>query len=168
MRTHLMRIQKEVRKLVKRIRSLKKRLVPCMTVFADMKTKLLPPGLFDTASSIYYNGDDGISGPFHGGDANGSDKNELEDALLKQRPNCVSGFELTKSRDHRYQIHIQHRLNELEVGVGNRRNIQVALLWTMSASVCQKKTINNNMVHMRRKAKLVQKKKEKGAGMTSK
>ncbi|XP_048321493.2 probable ATP-dependent DNA helicase CHR12 isoform X4 [Ziziphus jujuba] len=115
MRTHLMRIQKEVRKLVKRIRSLKKRLVPCMTVFADMKTKLLPPGLFDTASSIYYNGDDGISGPFHGGDANGSDKNELEDALLKQRPNCVSGFELTKSRDHRYQIHIQHRLNELEV-----------------------------------------------------
>ncbi|KAH7522353.1 hypothetical protein FEM48_Zijuj07G0129300 [Ziziphus jujuba var. spinosa] len=90
----------------------------------------LPPDLFDTVSSIYYNHeDDAIPDSLDGGEADGSDKNclddngnlcgedllkDLEDALLKQRPNCMSSFELTKSRDNRHQSHIQHRLNELE------------------------------------------------------
>ncbi|THF96564.1 hypothetical protein TEA_023219 [Camellia sinensis var. sinensis] len=39
---------------------------------------------------------------------------DLEDALVKQRPNCMSGSGLTKSRDVRLQSHIQHRLTELK------------------------------------------------------
>ncbi|KAJ1423774.1 SNF2-related, N-terminal domain [Sesbania bispinosa] len=39
---------------------------------------------------------------------------DLEDALLKQRPNCASGFKLEEARENRYQSQIQHRLNELE------------------------------------------------------
>ena len=39
---------------------------------------------------------------------------DLEDALLKQHPNCVSGSKLEKARENRYQNQIQHRLNELE------------------------------------------------------
>ncbi|XP_058208498.1 probable ATP-dependent DNA helicase CHR12 isoform X2 [Rhododendron vialii] len=38
----------------------------------------------------------------------------LQNALVKQRPNCMSGFDLTESRDKRLQSHIQHRLSELE------------------------------------------------------
>ena len=39
---------------------------------------------------------------------------EFEDALVKQRANCMSGFGLTESRDNRLHTHIQHRLSELE------------------------------------------------------
>lgn len=39
---------------------------------------------------------------------------ELDDALVKQRPNFTSGHELIKSRENRLQSHIQHRLTELE------------------------------------------------------
>ena len=39
---------------------------------------------------------------------------DLEDALSKQRPNCVPGFKLEQSRDNRYRSLIQHRLNELQ------------------------------------------------------
>ena len=39
---------------------------------------------------------------------------DLGDALVKQRPNCTSGIELTKSRENRLQSHIQHRLTQLE------------------------------------------------------
>ncbi|KAH7512410.1 hypothetical protein FEM48_Zijuj12G0088000 [Ziziphus jujuba var. spinosa] len=64
-----------------------------------MRTKLLPPGLVDTASSIYYSGDDGINDPFHGGDANGSDKNGLDDVFLyfgwgRKSKEYSSGFAL--------------------------------------------------------------------------
>ena len=39
---------------------------------------------------------------------------EFEDALSKQRPNCMSGFALAELRGNRYQSHILHRINELE------------------------------------------------------
>lgn len=39
---------------------------------------------------------------------------DLEDALSKQRPNCVSGSKLEDARENRYQSQIQRRLNELE------------------------------------------------------
>lgn len=39
---------------------------------------------------------------------------ELEDAIVKQRPNCMSGFVLGESREKRYQGRILHRLHELE------------------------------------------------------
>lgn len=39
---------------------------------------------------------------------------DLEDALLNQRQNCMSGAGLIESREKRYQSHIQHRLTELE------------------------------------------------------
>ncbi|KAJ8622684.1 hypothetical protein MRB53_031213 [Persea americana] len=39
---------------------------------------------------------------------------ELEDALAKQRPNCMSDSALSKSRENRLESHIQHRLTELE------------------------------------------------------
>ncbi|PSS33883.1 ATP-dependent DNA helicase like [Actinidia chinensis var. chinensis] len=39
---------------------------------------------------------------------------EFEDALVKQRANCMSGFGLAELRDNRLQTHIQHRLSELE------------------------------------------------------
>ncbi|KAJ6890706.1 ATP-dependent DNA helicase CHR12 isoform X1 [Populus alba x Populus x berolinensis] len=38
----------------------------------------------------------------------------FEDALSKQRLNCMSGFSLAELRENRYQSHILHRLNELE------------------------------------------------------
>uniref|UniRef100_A0A2N9HAX4 Helicase ATP-binding domain-containing protein n=1 Tax=Fagus sylvatica TaxID=28930 RepID=A0A2N9HAX4_FAGSY len=54
----------------------------------------------------------------------GSSKGDLladfEDALLEQRPNCMSGFGLTALREKRYQSHIGHRLTELEVLPSNR------------------------------------------------
>ncbi|KAF3457175.1 hypothetical protein FNV43_RR01832 [Rhamnella rubrinervis] len=89
----------------------------------------LPPDLFDTVSSIYHNDEDGTHPSLDAQVADGSDKNglgdngntsredlltDLEDALVKKRPNSISGFELTKSRENRYQSHIQHRLKELE------------------------------------------------------
>lgn len=39
---------------------------------------------------------------------------DLEDAIVEQRPNCMSGSGLTESRDKRLQSHIHHRLAELE------------------------------------------------------
>ena len=39
---------------------------------------------------------------------------EFEDALSKQRSNCMSGSFLRESREKRYQGHILHRLHELE------------------------------------------------------
>lgn len=48
----------------------------------------------------------------------GSPKGDLladfGDALLEQRPNCMSGFGLTALRENRYRSHIQHRLTKLE------------------------------------------------------
>ncbi|GFY85074.1 SNF2/Brahma-type chromatin-remodeling protein CHR12 [Actinidia rufa] len=85
----------------------------------------LPQDVFDAVSSIYGGGD------AEEGDANGgSDADaikpddlrtskgdlmaEFEDALVKQRANCMSGFGLAELRDNRLQTHIQHRLSELE------------------------------------------------------
>ena len=34
---------------------------------------------------------------------------DLNDGLVKQRPNCMSGSELIKSRENHLQSHIQHR-----------------------------------------------------------
>ncbi|XP_042939804.1 probable ATP-dependent DNA helicase CHR12 isoform X3 [Carya illinoinensis] len=55
---------------------------------------------------------------------NGSYKGDLladfEDSLLEQRPNCLSGFGLTVSRENRYKSHIQHRLTELEALPSNK------------------------------------------------
>ncbi|CAK9173647.1 unnamed protein product [Ilex paraguariensis] len=92
----------------------------------------LPPDVFDAVSSIYLSDNDDESDAVEGGDgAGGSDGDaiekegsgishegdlmtELEDALVKQRPNCISGSGLTESREHRVQSHIQRRLTELE------------------------------------------------------
>ncbi|KAL9401532.1 hypothetical protein Peur_005381 [Populus x canadensis] len=84
----------------------------------------LPPDLFDTVSSIY--SDDG-NADFDGGTQDksplqgnpgisirGDLMTEFEDALSKQRPNCMSGFALAELRENRYQSHILHRINELE------------------------------------------------------
>ncbi|KAI3863998.1 hypothetical protein MKW98_031590 [Papaver atlanticum] len=45
---------------------------------------------------------------------------EFEDALVKQRTNCMSGSGLRKSADARLKSHIQHRLSELEELPSNR------------------------------------------------
>ncbi|KAK3027230.1 hypothetical protein RJ639_041648 [Escallonia herrerae] len=103
----------------------------------------LPPDIFDAVSSIYRGGDaddgDDVSASASGGlgdGAGGSDAEavvdhvamrdssgiskegdlltDLENALAKQRPNCMSGLGLTRSREHRFQTHIQHRLTQLE------------------------------------------------------
>ncbi|KAL5139901.1 putative ATP-dependent DNA helicase CHR12 [Glycine soja] len=68
----------------------------------------LPPHILNSVSSIYRNnhGDGGNSGE--------DLMTDLEDALSKQRPNCVPGFKLEQSRDSRYRSLIQHRLNELQ------------------------------------------------------
>lgn len=39
---------------------------------------------------------------------------DLEDAMAKQRTNCISGSGLTASRENRLQSNIQRRLTELE------------------------------------------------------
>ncbi|XP_028119379.1 probable ATP-dependent DNA helicase CHR12 [Camellia sinensis] len=101
----------------------------------------LPQDVFDSVSSIYFSGGDndgvdaaeGVVVDGDGDGVGGSDVNvvekvsdgvdiskggalmmDLEDALVKQRPNCMSGSGLTKSRDVRLQSHIQHRLTELK------------------------------------------------------
>ncbi|KAI9115169.1 hypothetical protein K1719_014182 [Acacia pycnantha] len=102
----------------------------------------LPPDLFNTVSSIYHGADDASSDdrecevPYESGDGAGSEEKQgdahadkvlddsgnskedllkdLEDALLKQRPSCVSGYKLKEERESRYKSQIQHRLNELE------------------------------------------------------
>ncbi|CAL5395491.1 unnamed protein product [Camellia sinensis] len=101
----------------------------------------LPQDVFDSVSSIYFSGGDndgvdaaeGVVVDGDGDGVGGSDVNvvekvsdgvdiskggalmmDLEDALVKQRPNCMSGSGLTKSRDVRLQSQIQHRLTELK------------------------------------------------------
>ncbi|KAI8566235.1 hypothetical protein RHMOL_Rhmol02G0024400 [Rhododendron molle] len=90
----------------------------------------LSQDIFDAVSSIYDDvedeADDVVEERAGGSDVGGGDKNglgilkrgdliiELDDALVKQRPNCLSGSGLTESRDKRLQSHIQHRLAELE------------------------------------------------------
>ncbi|RDX64597.1 putative ATP-dependent DNA helicase CHR12, partial [Mucuna pruriens] len=71
----------------------------------------LPPELFHTVSSIYRR-----SEPLNSSvDAPEEDLlADLQDALLKQRPNCASGFKLNKTMESRYQSQIQHRLTELQ------------------------------------------------------
>ncbi|KAF9673907.1 hypothetical protein SADUNF_Sadunf10G0072700 [Salix dunnii] len=83
----------------------------------------LPPDLFNAVSSIYSDVD---NADFDGGAQERSQLDnpgisirmdlmtEFEDALSKRRPNCMSGFSLSESRENRYQSHILHRLNELE------------------------------------------------------
>lgn len=39
---------------------------------------------------------------------------ELEDALAKQRSDCMSGFRLTELKENRLRSNIQHRISELE------------------------------------------------------
>ena len=39
---------------------------------------------------------------------------DLNDGLVKQWSNCMSGSELIKSRENHLQSHIQHRLTELQ------------------------------------------------------
>ncbi|MCL7024840.1 hypothetical protein MKW94_030356 [Papaver nudicaule] len=86
----------------------------------------LPQDIFDTVNSIYSpdNDDDddlqkekdaGNSSSQENGILNGGDLiAEFEDALVKQRPNCVSGLGLRKSAEVRLKSNIQHRLSELE------------------------------------------------------
>ncbi|KAF2285371.1 hypothetical protein GH714_003271 [Hevea brasiliensis] len=87
----------------------------------------LPPDLFKTVYSIYsgaQNADNGtLDGAVHfenelqddpGIPVGGDLMTNLEDALSKQRPKCMSGFVLGESREKRYQGHILHRLRELE------------------------------------------------------
>lgn len=102
----------------------------------------LPPDVFDAVSSIYNGGADdinaaaavsggGIDDDAFGGSETKAVENststdgpgisnegdlltDLEDALAKHRPRCMSGFGLTESWESRLQSHIQHRLTELE------------------------------------------------------
>ncbi|XP_058192879.1 probable ATP-dependent DNA helicase CHR12 [Rhododendron vialii] len=90
----------------------------------------LSQDIFDAVSSIYDDVEDEVDDVVEeragGSNVGVGDKNglgilkrgnliiELEDALVKQRPNCLSGSGLTESRDKRLQSHIQHRLAELE------------------------------------------------------
>lgn len=79
----------------------------------------LPPDLFDVVSSIYDSAQDANLEHDKGLDDPDSSAGEdlladLEDALLNQRQNCMSGAGLIESREKRYQSHIQHRLTELE------------------------------------------------------
>ncbi|KAM3755195.1 hypothetical protein ACB098_02G022400 [Castanea mollissima] len=103
----------------------------------------LPPDLYDAVSSICFSPQDaaysveprngvvvgdcaagGESGSIASKEDHGSPKGDLladfGDALLEQRPNCMSGFGLTALRENRYQSHIRHRLTELEVLPSNR------------------------------------------------
>ncbi|CAK9137196.1 unnamed protein product [Ilex paraguariensis] len=94
----------------------------------------LPQDVFDAVSSIYHGVDDdendGFFAAADGDGAGGSDVDvdkdssgisnktdlmtEFEDALEKQRPNCISSFGLTELRENRVQSHIDRRLTELE------------------------------------------------------
>lgn len=63
--------------------------------------------VFDLSCILLKQGASGLSAP-------GCLMAELEDALAKQRPNCMSDSALSKSRENRLESHIQHRLTELE------------------------------------------------------
>lgn len=39
---------------------------------------------------------------------------ELEDALIMQRPDCMTALSLRELKETRLQSHIQHRLKQLE------------------------------------------------------
>ncbi|XP_077246989.1 SNF2/Brahma-type chromatin-remodeling protein CHR12 [Tasmannia lanceolata] len=90
----------------------------------------LPPEIFDTIFSIYNNTDSDEDAdiyqdpapenplpedPRDCGVLDGEGLiTELEHALLKQRPVCMSGLALSKTEESRFESHIQHRLTELE------------------------------------------------------
>ncbi|XP_019055764.1 PREDICTED: probable ATP-dependent DNA helicase CHR12 isoform X2 [Nelumbo nucifera] len=96
----------------------------------------LPPEIFDTVSSIYSADDvaddaveDDGGGKAHSKDGDrfpeedsggprdlneGYSIMELEDALVKQRPYCISGLGLIESRESLLESHIHRRLTELE------------------------------------------------------
>ncbi|KAH7856443.1 hypothetical protein Vadar_001502 [Vaccinium darrowii] len=87
----------------------------------------LSQDIFDAVSSIYGDDDDvDVHVGASGSDVDSGEKNgigiskrgdlimDLEDAIVEQRPNCMSGSGLTESRDKRLQSHIHHRLAELE------------------------------------------------------
>ncbi|KAF5201253.1 Chromatin complex subunit a, partial [Thalictrum thalictroides] len=98
----------------------------------------LPSHVFDTVSSIYCSDDDDDDGD-NDDDDNNDESNEdnreveeensnseagnlqvgdvlanYEDALQKQRSNCMSGMGLKVARESRLKSNIQHRLTELE------------------------------------------------------
>ncbi|XP_061354402.1 probable ATP-dependent DNA helicase CHR12 isoform X2 [Gastrolobium bilobum] len=70
----------------------------------------LPSDLFDAVSSIYH----GSNHLNSFADARDSTLADLQDALLKQRPNGVSSSTLNKAIESRFQTQIQHRLAQLE------------------------------------------------------
>ncbi|KAJ0987174.1 hypothetical protein J5N97_005530 [Dioscorea zingiberensis] len=94
----------------------------------------LPPEVFDAVSSIYHEGEEeyaaeeeketeGMEGndasvekhSINGASTAGILVSQLEDALLKQQLNRLSASELEEIKESRFQTHIQHRLEELEV-----------------------------------------------------
>ncbi|MED6157149.1 putative ATP-dependent DNA helicase chr12 [Stylosanthes scabra] len=75
----------------------------------------LPPHLLTSVFTIYHDHPSSLNNLQD--DIGNSSENlitDLEGALLKQRPNCVSGSRLENARESRYQNRIQHRLTELE------------------------------------------------------
>lgn len=89
----------------------------------------LPPDVFDTVSSIYHGVDDVDSSSDASQLVNGAlDSNkdasgistygdlimEFEDAVVKQRPKCMSGSVLSELNESRFSSRIEHRLTELE------------------------------------------------------
>ncbi|KAI3443219.1 uncharacterized protein J3R85_000141 [Psidium guajava] len=96
----------------------------------------LPPDLLNAVSSICddASGGDGEGGGGDGAAGGGSEEvpavdkgsvdyvnssrrdllAEFEDALLRQRINCVSGSKLAESKEKRLQSQVQHRISELE------------------------------------------------------
>ncbi|XP_061354403.1 probable ATP-dependent DNA helicase CHR12 isoform X3 [Gastrolobium bilobum] len=75
----------------------------------------LPSDLFDAVSSIYH-GSNHLNSfiILMQADARDSTLADLQDALLKQRPNGVSSSTLNKAIESRFQTQIQHRLAQLE------------------------------------------------------
>ncbi|KAI3704102.1 hypothetical protein L1987_74315 [Smallanthus sonchifolius] len=99
----------------------------------------LPPHIFDAVSSIYTAtaDDDGDTAALGGSDCHkqvvdaSSPKNfqfpnggdlmaDLQDALVKHRPNHVTGSEMAEARKKRIESHIQSRLSQLEELPTNR------------------------------------------------
>jgi len=48
---------------------------------------------------------------------------EFEDAVVKQRPKCMSGSGLTELNESRFRSRIEHRLTELEGWYMNLKGI---------------------------------------------
>ncbi|KNA18096.1 hypothetical protein SOVF_073890 isoform B [Spinacia oleracea] len=93
----------------------------------------LPPEVFATVSSIYHGDgadDDPALSPSDGAQLGDSDPKlnkdlsgissygdlimEFEDAVVKQRPRCISSSALTDLNESRIQSRVEHRLTELE------------------------------------------------------